>query len=143
MRIIIDTNILFSALLKDSTTRRILSTSSVTFCYPEPALHAVRKYQSYLIEKSGLSELEFLALFHSFLLFIQIIPTEVMKQERKRAKEIMEHIDEGDVVFIAAALTYGDTPIWSDDKDFDQQKEVVHFKTKDIVPLLPYFEQEQ
>jgi predicted nucleic acid-binding protein len=141
MRIIIDTNILFSALLKDSTTRRILCTSSVTFFYPEPALHAVRKYQELLIQKSGLSELEFLVLYHSLLLFIQIIPTEIIKQRWKKAKEIMEHVDEEDVIFIAAALAYGDAPVWSDDKHFDQQKEVVNFKTKDVVQLLDHLEE--
>ena len=51
------------------------------------------------------------------------------------AKRIMEHIDPEDVTIIATALSQEDSIIWSDDKHFDQQDEVPHLKTKEILEI--------
>ena len=60
-----------------------------------------------------------------------------IKNNWLKAKKVMEKIDEEDVVFVASALCLGkDTIIWSDDKDFDRQKEVKIIKTKDLVNKL-------
>ncbi len=74
MIIIIDVNVFLSALIKDSTTREILLISEQEFCFPERSLQKIRKYKILIQEKSGLSNLNFLELFHSLLKFIRIIP---------------------------------------------------------------------
>ena len=51
------------------------------------------------------------------------------------AKQIMEHIDPEDVTFIAAALSQEDAVIWSDDRHFEKQDNVIILKTKDMVSL--------
>lgn len=58
MKIIIDVNPVISALIRDSSVRRIIVNSNFEFCFPEHALQKIRKYKDYIIEKSGLSELE-------------------------------------------------------------------------------------
>lgn len=136
MRIIVDVNALISALLKDSTSRNIIINSEQDFCFPEPSLHKIRKYQEYILEKTGFSKLEFLVIFHTLLRFVGIIPTEEFLQYFDEAKRIMEHIDPEDVTIIAAALSQENSIIWSDDAHFDQQNKVTVFKTKDMVKFL-------
>ncbi|MEK6920414.1 MAG: PIN domain-containing protein [Nanoarchaeota archaeon] len=135
MKIIIDVNILFSALIRDSTTRTILVKSGFDFYFPEPSLHKIRKYKEYILEKTGLDEREYTQLISLLFNYIKLIPTEQIEKHWEEAKQIMAHIDEEDVTFIAAALGTTDSIIWSDDADFDKQQKIAVFKTKDIVLL--------
>ncbi|MFA6462138.1 MAG: PIN domain-containing protein [Candidatus Woesearchaeota archaeon] len=135
MIIIIDVNILLSALIKDSTTRALILTSGQEFYFPEKSMQKIRKYKQYIKEKSGLSDLEFLKLFHILMKFIKIIPDEDLLEEWDNAKRIMEHIDLEDVTFIAAALSQEEAIIWSDDRHFEKQNAVITLKTKDVIDL--------
>ena len=135
MMIVIDVNVILSALIKDSTTRAILIKSGQEFCFPEISLQKIRKYQDLILKKSGLSEFEFLVIFHNILRFIRIIPNEELLFNWNEAKQIMEHIDPEDVPFIAVALCYEDSIIWSDDTHFDKQTKIKNLKTGEIVNL--------
>ncbi len=135
MIIIIDVNVFLSALIKDSTTREIILTYEQEFCFPEKSLQKIRKYKPLIQKKSGLSDLDFLKLFHSLLKVIRIIPNEKLLDYWDEAKEIMEHIDPEDVVFIAAALSQDDAIIWSNDSHFEKQNKIITLKTKDLVNL--------
>src|SRR3989344_5725253 len=112
MIIIIDVNVFLSALIRDSTTREIIFTFEQEFCFPESSLQKIRKYKPLIQKKSGLSDLDFLKLFHSLLKFIKIIPDEKLLDYWMEAKKIMEHIDPEDVTFIAAALSQDNAVIW-------------------------------
>ena len=135
MIIIIDVNVFLSALIKDSITREILLTYGEEFYFPERSFQKIRKYKSLIQKKSGLSDLDFLKLFHSLLKFIRIIPDEELLDHWDEAMKIMAHIDEEDVTFIAAALCQNNAIIWSDDKHFEKQDKVITLKTKDLVNL--------
>ena len=135
MKIVIDVNVLFSAMIRDSTTRAIIVNSGFEFYFPEPSLHKIRKYKEYLLEKTGFSEEEYSQLLNLLFKFIKIIPIEQIEKSWDKAMQIMAHIDEEDVTFIAAALELSDAIIWSDDKDFDKQQKIAVFKTDEIVLL--------
>jgi len=135
MIIIIDVNIFLSALIKDSTTREMILTCNQEFCFPERSFQKIRKYKSLIQKKSGLTDLDFLKLFHSLLKFIRIIPDEELLDYWDKAKQIMEHIDPEDVTFIAAALSQENAIVWSDDRHFEKQDKVITMKTKDLVNL--------
>ena len=135
MKIIIDLNVLFSAMIRDSTTRTIIVNSEFEFYFPEPSLHKIRKYKEYVLEKTGFSEEEYSQLLRLLFKYIKIIPTEQIEKNWDKAMQIMAHIDEEDVTFIASALELSDAIIWSDDKDFDKQQKIVVFKTEEIVLL--------
>ncbi len=135
MIIVVDVNVLLSALIKDGMTRKLLFTLDLDFCFPESSLEKLRKYQSLIIKKSGLSESEFTTLLKTILSFIRIISTEELLCVWDKAKDIMEHIDPEDVTIIAAALSQENAFIWSDDAHFDEQDRVPHFKTEDVVKI--------
>ena len=56
MRLVIDTGILISALLKDSVTREILLFSSLEFLLPKHALEELENHKDTISARSGLSK---------------------------------------------------------------------------------------
>ena len=133
MKIILDVNAILSALIRDSTTRKIILNSEFEFYFPEPSLHKIRKYKEYILEKSGLTEEEYGKLMATLFKYIKLVPTEEIEKNWDEAKKIMEHIDPEDVVFIATTLSIDNSVIWSDDRHFEKQDKVKVLKTKDIV----------
>ena len=132
MKVILDVNVILSALIRDSTTRKIILNSDFDFYFPESSLHKIRKYKDYILEKSGLTEEEYGKLMATLFKYIRLVPTEEIEKNWNKAKKIMGHIDEEDVVFIATALSISDSVIWSDDGHFEKQDKVKVLKTKDM-----------
>ncbi|MBI2653518.1 PIN domain-containing protein [Candidatus Woesearchaeota archaeon] len=133
MKIILDVNVILSALIRDSTTRKIILNSDFDFYFPESSLHKIRKYKDYILEKSGLLEEEYNKLMATLFKYIRLVPSEEIEKNWDEAKRIMEHIDPEDVVFIATALGISDSVIWSDDRHFEKQDKVKVLKTEDVV----------
>lgn len=133
MILILDSNIIISALIKDSKTREIIVKADQKFLIPEIVIDEIRKYKGIILEKSKMSEEEYTAIFKKLLSYVEIIPNEVIERNLAEAIKIMSSIDIKDVVFIAAALSYPDSKIWSDDKHFDMQNKAKILKTKEMI----------
>ena len=138
MMIIVDVNIILSALIADATTRELIVTSNHHLCFPEPSLEKINKYKQLILEKSELSELEFLVVLNTLFNFIQIIPLKVIEERWEEAKNVMEHIYPEDVTIIAAALSRENAIIWSDDKHFNKQEKILSITTRDMITLLSF-----
>lgn len=136
MKLIIDTNILISSLLKDSTTREILLNESLNFYLPEIVLSEVNKYLPYIIQKSELSEEEIKKLLNSLLENLILVPIDEYENKMDEGMKIIGKIDEKDTQFIALALSIENDGIWSNDKHFEKQKKIKVFKAIDILNLL-------
>ena len=136
MKLIIDTNILISSLLKDSTTREILLNESLNFYLPEIVLSEVNKYLPYIIQKSELSEEEIKKLLNTILENLILVPIEEYEKKMNEGMKIIGNIDEKDTQFIALALSIENDGIWSNDKHFEKQKKIKVFKTIDILNFL-------
>ena len=133
MKVIIDVNVILSAMIRDSTTRKIILNSGLDLYFPESSLHKIRKYRSYILEKSGIAEEEYDKIMATLFKYIRLVPTEEIEKNWSKAKKIMGHIDPEDVVFIAISLSITDSAIWSDDGHFEKQDKVKIIKTKDLV----------
>ena len=59
MRIIIDSNVLFSALIRDSTTRRIILEYDYFFLFPSFIFEEVEKHKEELFKKSKMTKEDF------------------------------------------------------------------------------------
>jgi len=136
MKIILDTNIIISALIRDSFTRKIILQSGFEFYFPDITLAEIRKYETMILKKSGLTLSDYKIVFNKILEHIILIPTETLRNKLEEAKKIMEGIDPQDSVFIAASLSYDDSVIWSDDKDFLKQNKTKVITTEQIKHLL-------
>ncbi len=136
MKLIIDTNILISSLLKDSTTREILLNESLNFYLPELVLSEVNKYLPYIIQKSELNEKEIKKLLNTLLENLFLVPIDEYEKKMDEGMKIIGKIDEKDTQFIALALSIENDGIWSNDKHFEKQEKISVFKTIDILNLL-------
>ena len=62
-----------------------------------------------------------------------MVSDEEIKPFVYEALKIIGEIDEEDSLFIACALAYSDSIIWSDDKHFKQQDKVGVYTTKKLI----------
>lgn len=138
MRIILDSNILIAALLRDSIVRKILIESDLYFLLPEVSLDEIRRHEDELVRKSKIAVDEFRAFLERLLQYIEVVPTETLRLREREAKRIMAEIDPGDVPFIAAALAFEDAVVWSDDKHFKRQDAVSVVNTKELLIALEW-----
>ncbi len=136
MKLIIDTNVLISSLLKDSTTRELLLNESFEFYLPEIVLREVNKYLPYIIQKSKLSEEGIKNLLNIILENLHLVPIDEYEGKMDEGMEIIGKIDEKDTQFIGLALAIKNDGIWSNDKHFDKQEKIQVYKTIDIIDLL-------
>lgn len=59
MKLIVDANIIISALLKDGKTREILTSSLFEFSSPDGLLESIAKYQDEFIKRMNITGKEF------------------------------------------------------------------------------------
>ena len=136
MSIVIDSNILFSALLKDSITRRIILNYNGMFLLPSFVLEEAGKYKELLLNKSGMHKEEFEDLLLNILQKVKIIRTEELKQYRSSAQRIINDIDPDDELIVACAIAHRDNIIWSDDKNLKKQNNVKILNTSEVIDFL-------
>ena len=132
MTIVIDSNILISALIKDSSTRRIIVESGLEFSYPEISLQEISKHKQLILQKGGYTEDKLQKIMNKLLEYINLIPTQIIQPKLTEATTIIGSIDPNDVVFIAAALALN-AKIWSEDKDFERQTKITILKTNALI----------
>ncbi len=135
MKIVLDSNILFSALIKDSKTRRIILEYNEFFLFPQYIFEEMEGHMDELLEKSKLSRQDFNSLLSILLKKVAIVSNEVLLPYRQRALDIIKNIDKDDVLFIACALAYSDSVIWSNDKRLKNQKIIRILNTDEIANL--------
>lgn len=133
MKIIIDTNIFFSGLIKDSTTRKILFHPEYEFYIPDFFLFELKKYKEYLIKKTKLNKSEFKQITDDLLENVYLIPIKEYSAKLIEARKILGDVDEKDIPFIAVALSIRNDGIWSNDKHFKEQSEIKVYTTNDLI----------
>ena len=143
MKLIIDTNILISSLLKDSISRELLLNEFFEFYLPEIVLREVNKYLPYIIQKSKLSEEEIKKLLNTILENLNLVPIDEYKGKMNEGLEIIGNIDEKDTQFVALALAIENVGIWSNDKHLNKQEKIQVYKTKDIINLLEKYSKKE
>jgi predicted nucleic acid-binding protein len=126
MKVILDTNVLMSAFIKNGATRKALVTANLDFYYPEAAFHEVRRHTKLILHKSRMSDIELKILIGHLMSAINLVPDEMLMQHLDEAMKTLGQVDPDDVVFLAAALCFPDAVIWSDD---------AHLQKQDLVPI--------
>lgn len=117
MKLVVDTNIIFSALIKkDSSAYEILEIEEFEIYIPKFLIVEIFKHKEKIVAASKLGEDEILESFYLILNYCRVfdendIPADIMR----RANEYVKDVDPKDAVFVAAALTL-DAGLWSGDK---------------------------
>ncbi|MBD3261767.1 MAG: PIN domain-containing protein [Candidatus Altiarchaeales archaeon] len=136
MNIVIDSNILFSALIKDSTTRKIILEYEGYFFFPYYIFEELEKHKDEIQKKSGLSKDDFNQLLELLLEKVHVIPNEVLDRHKDESIERVKEIDLNDAVFIACALAFPNTILWTDDKKLKQITEIQITNTQEIIKII-------
>ncbi len=136
MNLIVDANIVISAILKDSTTRRILLHPSFDFYAPDFLFEEIEKNIALISKKSRMPSNELKRLIEILTETISLIPLDIYQHTLQEAYKIMGSIDEKDVPYIALALTIPNEGIITEDKDFLKQKNVKILKIKELLKFI-------
>ncbi len=136
MKLIVDTNRIIAALIKDGLARAIVSSKNIEFYTPDYVLDEVKKHFDYIIRKSGMTKENIELLFLLFMQNIRTILDKEIKVKIKEAIKIMKDIDINDAPILACALAMPNDGIWTEDKHFEQQNIIKVWKTKDLMRLI-------
>ena len=132
MRLLVDTNRIIAALIRDSLSRRIIFHFNAELITIPLAEEEIKKHQDEIITKAKVSKTEFDEIYRQLFEKLTLLNQDAIKIYRNEASAIMDSIDPDDTQFIAAALATN-AEIWSDDYHFQQQKKIKVWRTKDLV----------
>ncbi|MHA1143397.1 MAG: PIN domain-containing protein [Candidatus Helarchaeota archaeon] len=136
MRLVLDTNILISSLIKESVTRKIIFNPNFDFYVPDFIMEELSKYLPEISHKAGISLNEVKKLVNSFLENVHVVSINDYKDNLKAASQIIGKFDKKDIPFIAVALSINTDGIWSNDKHFQKQDSIKIFTTKELFSFL-------
>src|SRR3989344_1779740 len=133
MYIVVDSNIFFSALLKEGITRKLIIESNEKLIIPEYFFNEVKEHEKEIISKTELNFNEYTELSGLLLKHINVISNEVILPYREEAIEIVKNIDIDDALFVATALAFKDAIIWSNDKKLKKQNRIKIISTSEMI----------
>ena len=119
MRLVLDTNILIAALIKDSITRRILLLPDLEFLLPAFALDELARHRAKIVRAARLKGDELDLLLTLLLTSVAVVPYERIAPYLSDADALIGTIDPDDVPFVALALAEEHNGIWSNDRAFE------------------------
>ncbi|MFH1586674.1 MAG: PIN domain-containing protein [Candidatus Diapherotrites archaeon] len=129
MRVTVDANILFSALLRKGITRKIWFGLEMELFAPRFLLEEFQKYKGYLQNKFKGTREEFLDLSQKLLSQVKLVSDGDLKPFLPASASLTN--DPKDWIYLACALKE-DTLIWSDDKEFKSQKRIRILSTPEM-----------
>jgi predicted nucleic acid-binding protein len=134
MELVIDSNIVISALIRDSLTRKIILDSNHRFYAPEFLRTEIEKYEGLITEKSNLNKKGLETVLSLVLSEVEVLPIESYEDKLSKAENLIGKEDIKDVPFLAVAL-HKECRIWSDGKDLNKQEKVEVETTEEIIEL--------
>lgn len=132
MDLVVDANILFAALIKESTTAKLFFLDNLHLYAPEFLLDEFSKHHKFLLNKTHRTKEEFYNLFEIFTSRIIFIPMEDIKQYLEKADQISP--DPDDSIYFAIALKIG-AAIWTNEKRLQKQSIINIYTTSDLLEM--------
>lgn len=132
MNLVVDANILFSALIKNSTTARLLFDDSLDLYTPEYILEEFARHEQEILEKTHRSSEEFIEVMHMLKEIITVFPKEYYTEFIAEAEKVCP--DKDDTMYFALAMKLR-CGIWSNDKKLKEQNKIDVYSTQEILLL--------
>ena len=133
MKLVADTNRIVAALIAGGASRKILMNPQHEFMAPDFSKEELEKHSDEILKKSGIDMATFDVLISWLYENIETVPMRQYKNALKEAERLIGGRDKKDAPFLALAIAHKADGIWSDDKDFEAQKKVRIFKTKELL----------
>ena len=132
MELVVDANILFSALIKDGFTAKLFFNERLRLYTSEFILDEFRKYEELILKKTKRTPKDFIEIMIAMRELITVIPEEEYDSFMSKAKEISP--DEKDVAYIALAMKLN-CALWSNDKALKNQEVVKVYTSSEVKEL--------
>ncbi len=136
MRLVVDTNIILSAMIKDSTIRKIIVESGIDFFTPDFTFDEINRHLNDICKRNSLSKEINLKIIDILSKYMTVVEFGFYAHKIMDAKKIIGKIDENNIPFLALALSFNNDGIWTNDKHFLKQKKVKIWGTKEILKRL-------
>ena len=133
MDLVVDANILFSALLKDSLSAELLFNENLKLYTPQFLIKELFKYEKLILTKTHRPREKYIEILHCLKDVITTVPKETFSDFLKKAKTISP--DREDAMYFALALKLK-CGIWSNDKKLKEQNQVKVYSTDEIRRML-------
>jgi predicted nucleic acid-binding protein len=133
MQLVIDANILFAALIKNSTTARLIVSPKLSLFAPRFLLDEFSLHKTEILGKLHRDLADFNKVLKIFKSRIKFIDEKALQSEMASATDISP--DPKDTIYFALALKKK-ISIWSNDKALRSQEQVKIYTTGEIVQLI-------
>ncbi len=136
MKLVLDTNRIIAALVKNSASREILLSGKFEFLTVGVSMSEIEEHKEELLMRTKMSAEDFGKLLSLLLSKVKIVNDTAIQSKMKEAKVLMDKVDPDDTPFIALALATENDGVWSNDKHFDRQDKIKVWKTQELLKLL-------
>ena len=132
MKLVVDANVVISALIADSKTRELIVTLEPDLLTPEFVHDEIENYEELIVEKSGMTLGRVAQFIDVLFQYIEAVPASEFYPYIEQADAAIRDTDPDDELYVACALAT-DADIWSDDSDFEEQGVVEAYTTGDVI----------
>ena len=132
MKLVIDANVVISALIADSKTRELIVTLEPDLLTPAFVHDEVENHEDLIVEKSGMEPDRVEQFIDLLFQYIEVVPADDFYPAIERADAAIGDTDPDDVLYLACAIA-SEGALWSDDSDFDKQDLVDTYSTSDVI----------
>lgn len=141
MKLVVDANILFASMIKDSLTAELLLSDKLNLFAPEFLFDEFAKYEEYILRKTSRSKEDFTQYLNILKEEIRIIPQDIITPFLEQGKRVSP--DPKDTVYFACALAL-DSKIWSNDKNLKEaQEEIEVLTTEELINIVGFIKKEK
>lgn len=132
MKLVVDTNVLFTYFWEGSFSRSLLISKDLELVSPEYSLEELKEHKEEIKKKVRISESDFERVLDELHYYVNFISFESYSSFLKRVNGVP---DRNDLDFLALALKL-DVPVWTNDKHFKEQSLVKVYTTVELVKEL-------
>lgn len=132
MKLVVDANVVISALIADSKTRELVVTLEADLLTPEVVHGEIETHEALIVEKSGMDPSQVERFLDLLFQHVETVPAGDFYPYIERVEEAIGNTDPDDVLYLACALAH-DADVWSDDSDFREQDLVQVHSTDEVV----------
>ncbi len=133
MKLVADTNVLFSFFKKDSFTRSLILSNELKLIAPKKAEEEIIKYKELIKSKSKIDESQFKSIFNELKLIVKIFERNYYQEFLNKAEKISPDI--ADSEFLALCLKEN-LNLWSQEDLLKQQDKIKVINTSELIDII-------
>jgi len=132
MDVVVDANVIFAVLIKDSFSHHLLFSGRFHLFTPEYIFTEFEKHKEEILGKTERTTEDFFRLLEILKRRITLIPLEELTDYVEEAEELTP--DPKDMVYFALALKLN-CAIWSNDKELKEQNKIPVYPSHELAKL--------